>query len=62
MSKYIRKTEDEYEIQGWYPPYGWECATTETNRKDAKAQLACYRTDEPGISHRIIKRHVKITA
>ena len=59
MSTYIRKTEDEYEIQSW-TPYGWELATTETNRKDARAQLKCYHENEPGVSHRIIKKRVPI--
>ena len=35
---YKRKTENEYEIQGWYPTSGWECVTTEVSRKEAKAK------------------------
>jgi hypothetical protein len=70
MSTYIRKTEDEYEIQQ-YTPYGWELATTETNRKDAREQLRCYRENareqlrcyrenDPSGSYRIIKKRVPI--
>ena len=59
---YIRKTEDEHEIQSYTPRYGWELATTETSRKDAREQLKCYRENEPGVSHRIIKKRVLINA
>ena len=55
---YIRKTEDEFEIQGNYGQ-GWECVTTETTRAVAKAQLKCYNESEPN-PHRIIKKRVKI--
>jgi len=58
---YTRKTEDEWEIQGDYG-FGYECVTTETNRPDARAQIKCYRESEPGISFRIIKQRVPITA
>jgi len=56
---YIRKTEDEWEIQGDYG-FGYECVTTETNRQDARAQIKYYRESEPGISFRIIKQRVPI--
>jgi hypothetical protein len=39
---YIRKTIDEWEVQG-NCGYGWECETTESSRKDALAQVKCYR-------------------
>lgn len=55
---YQRKTEDEYEIQGFYS-YGWEVVTTETTRKEAKEQLKCYRENEAGTSFRIVKKRVK---
>ena len=48
---YIRKTKDEYEIQGNYG-YGWETVTTEETFRAAKEQVKCYRDNEPG-SHRI---------
>lgn len=57
---YIRKTEDEYEIQSWSPQYGWELSTTEVTRKDAREQIKCYRENEPHISHRIVHKRVKI--
>lgn len=56
---YVRKTEDEYEIQGCYHPYGWEYVTTETTRKDAREQIKCYRANEPGIAFKIVKLRVK---
>jgi hypothetical protein len=59
---YIRKTEDEFEIQSWSPQGGWELATTETSRKDAREQVKCYRENEPHIAHRIVKKRVPINA
>ncbi len=56
---YVRKTRDEYDIEGWYGS-GWEVVTCEETRKEARARLAEYRENEPGWSHRIIKRHVRI--
>jgi hypothetical protein len=55
---YTRKTTDEYEIQGNYG-YGWEMVTTEETWKDARAQLRCYRENEPNASHRVKKIRVK---
>jgi len=55
----MRKTEDEYEIHGWYTQ-GWELVTTETTRPAAREQLKCYRENEPGTSFKIIKRRVPI--
>lgn len=54
---YIRKTIDEYEIQGNYGQ-GWECVTTEETRKAAREQLKCYNENEPN-PHRIVKKRVK---
>lgn len=56
---YKRKTEDEYEIQGYYSE-GWEMVTTETTWPAAKAQRKTYRENEPGVSFRIVKKRVKI--
>jgi len=61
MSKYVRKTEDEFEILGFYR-HGWEVVTTETNRKDVREQLKCYRKNEPGIQFKSVKRRVPINA
>jgi len=55
---YIRKTADEYEIQGNYGQ-GWECVTTEETRQEAKSQLKCYNANEPQYAHRIVKKRVK---
>lgn len=55
---YIRKTYDEYEIQG-NNGYGWECETTEETYKDAKAQAKCYR-ENVNYPIRIVKKRVKI--
>jgi hypothetical protein len=58
---YIRKTEDEFEILGYYAQ-GWELVTTETNRKDARDQLKCYRENEPGVPFKFVKKRVPINA
>ena len=58
---YERKTEDEFEILGFYK-HGWETVTTETTRKDAKENLKAYRINEPGIPFKIVKRRVPVNA
>jgi hypothetical protein len=58
---YKRKTEDEFEIHGFYK-YGWECVTTETNRKDARENIKLYRENEPSIPFKIVKKRVPINA
>lgn len=57
---YVRKTKDEYEIQGYYGgQYGWECVTTEETWKEAKEQVKCYRDNEP-YSFRIRTKRIPI--
>ena len=56
---YKRKTEDEYNIQGFYSGQ-WETVTCEETRKAAIKQLKCYRENEP-YAFRIKKCRVKIT-
>lgn len=58
---YKRKTEDEFEIQGFYK-HGWECVTTEVTRREARAQLKCYRANEPGVPFRLVSKRVPINA
>lgn len=61
MAKYIRKTEDVFEIQGYYgAQYGYECVAAEGTRKEAREMLKCYRENEPNTSFRIIKKREKI--
>lgn len=55
---YQRKTEDEYDIIADYG-CGPEVVTTETNWKDLKEQLKCYRENEPGIKFTWEKHRVK---
>jgi hypothetical protein len=55
---YVRKTVDEYEIQGNYG-YGYEVVTTEETWKQAKEQIKCYREHEKGVAFRIVKKRVK---
>jgi hypothetical protein len=56
---YVRKTTDEWEIQGFYCG-GWEMVTTEVNRQDAKKRLTEYRTNEPNTQFRSKHKRVKI--
>lgn len=53
---YIRKTIDEWEVQGHYG-YGWECVTTEENRREAIERLKEYRANE-SYPFRLIKKRV----
>ena len=55
---YKRKTYDEWEIQVNYGQ-GFECDTTESTWKDAKAQAKTYRENVP-YPVRIVKKRVKI--
>ena len=58
--KYIRKTEDIWEVQGKYTEeYGFERVTAETSRKDAVAQLNCYKKNEPQYQFRIVYKRVR---
>lgn len=60
MSKYIRKTVDEYHVQGYYSPsIGWETVTIDETYAEAKEMLRDYRENERGIPFRIKKCRVK---
>lgn len=52
MATYIRKTRDEYQVQGDYG-YGWEYLTAEATRGEALVMKRCYDQNEPGIPHRV---------
>lgn len=55
---YIRKTIDEWHIQGYY--FGtWETLTIEDSKKEAYTMLHCYNENEPNILHRVKKVRVK---
>lgn len=56
---YIRKTTDEWAIQGHYGQYGWEDVDCHDNRKDAREALKVYRENEPQYQHRLIKRRIR---
>ena len=56
---YKRKTKDEWVILGNYG-YGWDELCAEDTRKDAVAQLKCYRENEPGASHAMKCKRVPI--
>jgi hypothetical protein len=54
----VRKTVDEWNIQGYYA-CGWEDLTCETTAKQARARIKEYRENQPG-QYRLVKRRVKI--
>lgn len=49
--------EFEFEIQGYFCG-AWECANTETTRRDARRSLREYRENDPTHSYRIQRRRV----
>lgn len=56
---YVRKTRDEYEVQGCYCGE-WDVLTTEDNYYRAKKTLKSYDENEKNYPHRIVKKRVKI--
>lgn len=60
MSKYVRKTRDEWDIQTDYG-FGWATECTEVTAKAAKEQYRCYLENVGGIcAVRKVKRRVRI--
>ena len=55
---YIRKTRDEWEIQGNYGQ-GWECVNTEATLEDARRSAKEYRANER-YPFKLVKKRVKI--
>ena len=59
-TKYVRKTVDEFEIQQYTgTQYGWECVCAEETRKEAKERLKEYRTNQPELAVKMVKKRVK---
>ena len=56
---YIRKTKDEYEVQGYYSQ-DWEAVCSEDTRKEARMRLKEYTENEPQYPHRIVKKRVRL--
>jgi hypothetical protein len=57
---YTRKTQDEYEVQGFYTTQcGWECVTAASTYKEAKLRLREYRENLPGVSFRVVKKRIR---
>lgn len=57
MSKYVRKTHDEWEIWGDYG-YGYDYVVTGEDKKDAYELLRVYRDNEKGVPFKIVKRRI----
>jgi hypothetical protein len=58
MSKYVRKTEDEFQI--WQNLYGtWEEVSCCSTRKDALREVKEYRENQPEFAVKIKKVRVK---
>lgn len=56
---YIRKTRDEYQIQGYIDGYGWDIETYEDTLRAARLQAKCYR-ENVNYPIRIVKKRIKI--
>lgn len=56
---YVRKTRDEFDIEANYGQ-GYELETSESNRKEARAQIKTYRENGINVPMRIVKRRVRI--
>ena len=60
MSKYMRKTHDEYHVQGNYGGVaGWETVTIEETYAEARQMLKDYNENERQYPHRIVKKRVR---
>lgn len=60
MARYIRKTHDEYHVQGNYGGVaGWETVSIEETYAEGKQMLKDYNENEPQYPHRLIKRRVR---
>lgn len=58
---YVRKTRDEFTVQGNYGyGHGWEDLTSEDTSKEARKRLREYRENEPGVPFRMVCKRVKI--
>lgn len=55
---YVRKTVDEFIIQGNYFIYGWENIGCCSTAKEARKELASFRENEPRYKYRMIKKRV----
>lgn len=58
MAKYVRKTKDEYHVQG-NCGCGWETVTIDETMAEAKAMLRDYNENETMYPHRVRKIRVK---
>lgn len=58
---YVRKTRDEWVIEGNYG-YGWDEVCAEDSRREAVARLREYRENEPRYAHRVRLTRVPLTA
>lgn len=61
MSNLARKTRDEYDVEGGYGyGHGFEAVTCEATLREARARMAEYRANEPGVPFRIRRRRVRL--
>ena len=59
---YVRTTHDEYNIEQYIgQQYGWEVATCEESRGEARRRAQEYRANQPQYPVRIVKKRVKNT-
>lgn len=56
-----RKTRDVFVVQT-HTSCGWEDVSEEETRAEGRAQLKCYRENQPQYPHRLIRRREPIGA
>ena len=60
MAKYVRKTHDEWHVQGYYcQEIGWESVSIDRTYEEGKQMLKDYNENEPQYPHRLIKKRVR---
>lgn len=56
---YVRKTQDEYVLQGRYG-HGWEDLTAESSWREIRARRREYQENEPGTPLKIVTRRIPL--
>ena len=59
---YQRKTYDEWQVHGLYPPHGWEEVTAAASYTEGHGFLQDYRDNEPGTRFKLICRRLPVAA
>lgn len=52
----------EYEVQSYYPAYGWEAVFIANTKTEADEILKDYRSNQPATPHRVRRVVAEVTA